>query len=478
MLPFPFQNIVYVLIDFTEVNVKFWEQYERLKEYVDKGILDFAIFEATKQDSIHLRVSGKSLHRNDPLKNPICILANYLIDTLCHDSFQIQDGILKEGLVSTGYNIPPQSVDQDVDIINNLSNIWRYETTDVDYYRGKTSSDHEIHYTRILQYYKDYFTTVDTKQSGASFLIPVGFFNAIQNISNITNGRALIICGDKGSQNPEMFRGLSDPQFAIHGSFSVMVNYHAIMLYFLSRGGVAFINDQEDSSLQVSCFILQGDDSSGTCEKNNNIISYSNKKGFETFANDRKIHYPFLSHCFNDYINSFSPNDFFVLQKSLKEEANPSLSSIVALLKLSHYDPDVFFKFHNPMLNLVPLSGSKIRHDLYNLIPFIWQNYYHLDNNKDIAFEIARLYYSLGKYSESLFFYQLSSNLFGDHHVTFHNMGLCKYALDDYEAANTFFKKSLDKNPSYEKASSWLEKISIEMGKSQLPVATDEEHVQ
>ena len=57
-------------------------------------------------------------------------------------------------------------------------------------------------------------------------------------------------------------------------------------------------------------------------------------------------------------------------------------------------------------------------------------------------------------------------------------MGSCKYALEDYEAANTFFKKSLDKNPSYEKASSWLEKISIEMGKSQLPVATDEEHVQ
>ena len=46
--------------------------------------------------------SCKILRRGD-LKNTLCIIANYLIDTLCNDSFQIEKGgILKEGLVSVG----------------------------------------------------------------------------------------------------------------------------------------------------------------------------------------------------------------------------------------------------------------------------------------------------------------------------------------------------------------------------------------
>lgn len=55
-----------------------------------------------------------------------------------------------------------------------------------------------------------------------------------------------MISGDKGNNNPEQFRGLMDPHIAVHGSFSVMVNYHAIGAYFTSRGGFALHNPQEE----------------------------------------------------------------------------------------------------------------------------------------------------------------------------------------------------------------------------------------
>lgn len=58
--------------------------------------------------------------------------------------------------------------------------------------------------------------------------------------------RAVVISGDKGNNNPEQFRGLMDPHIAVHGSFSVMVNYHAIGAYFTSRGGFALHNPQEE----------------------------------------------------------------------------------------------------------------------------------------------------------------------------------------------------------------------------------------
>ncbi len=33
----------------------------------------------------------------------------------------------------------------------------------------------------------------------------------------------------------------------------------------------------------------------------------------------RHKHFPFLLRAFNDFVDQFGPNDFFVLQKSLKE---------------------------------------------------------------------------------------------------------------------------------------------------------------
>lgn len=68
-----------------------------------------------------------------------------------------------------------------------------------------------------------------------------------------------MLSGDKGNNNHEQFRGLMDPHIAIHGSFSVMVNYHAIGLYCTSRFGFVLHDPQEEASLKVSAFVLAGD---------------------------------------------------------------------------------------------------------------------------------------------------------------------------------------------------------------------------
>ncbi|CAM9764656.1 unnamed protein product, partial [Sphacelaria rigidula] len=86
--------------------------------------------------------------------------------------------------------------------------------------------------------------------------------------------RALVISGDKGNNNPEQFRGLMDPHIAVHGSFSVMVNYHAIGAYFTSRGGFALHNPQEEASLKVSTFVMTGD-KGGESEPSVFIVSFA-----------------------------------------------------------------------------------------------------------------------------------------------------------------------------------------------------------
>ena len=54
-----------------------------------------------------------------------------------------------------------------------------------------------------------------------------------------------------------------DPHVAVHGSFSVMVNYHAIGLYCTSRSGFVLHDPQEEASLKVSALVFTGE--SSTC---------------------------------------------------------------------------------------------------------------------------------------------------------------------------------------------------------------------
>ena len=63
---------------------------------------------------------------------------------------------------------------------------------------------------------------------------------------------------------------------------------------------------------------------------------------------------------------------------------------LVALLKLGQWDPDVFYKFRDTILDQVPTAGHKLRNDLCRGVPNVWDKYYILDKDKDIAFEIGR----------------------------------------------------------------------------------------
>ena len=364
-LEFPVDKICYVMTDFTESNFAWWSEHPQLKPYFDSGQLDSAIFDAVVDSTITLSHSGVVLSP-DSVINPICIVANYLFDTLCHDIFQVVPvpegqsgtGMLKEGLVSVGSKRSEEADPLSPDIIKRLDNHFRYDEVGDDYYNNEDGD--EVHFERILHWYRDYFGCAATTEgstgaspassdrSGASILIPIGALRALRRLTRFSSGRCLVVSGDKGNNNPEQFRGLMDPHIAVHGSFSVMVNYHAIGAYFTSRGGFALHNPQEEASLKVSTFVLTGEDDTAPADearmKGANVSEWTGDK-IEARNQRRVKKFPHLAEAFSDSIEQFGPNDFFVMQKAMKEDApTPSLKAVVALLKLSDHDPDVFYK--------------------------------------------------------------------------------------------------------------------------------------
>jgi len=237
-LDFPVGKIVYVMTDFTDANVGFWRNHPQLRAFFESGQMECAIFDAVRDTSITLSVSGVVLEAGSVV-NPLCIVANYLFDTLCHDIFQVTPpiaeggpGILKEGLISVGSKRAEEPDALDPEIIKRLDNRFKYAPIDDDYYSEKEDGNDALHFRRILAWYRDYFgTSSGVDKSGASILMPIGALRALRRLTAFASGQCLVVSGDKGNNNPEQFRGLMDPHIAVHGSFSVMVNYHAIGTY-------------------------------------------------------------------------------------------------------------------------------------------------------------------------------------------------------------------------------------------------------
>ncbi len=56
----------------------------------------------------------------------------------------------------------------------------------------------------------------------------------------------LVIWGCQGFANEDEVLGLRDPHIAVHGSFSFMVNLHAVKSYFEEKAGFAMQSVHED----------------------------------------------------------------------------------------------------------------------------------------------------------------------------------------------------------------------------------------
>lgn len=138
------------------------------------------------------------------------------------------------------------------------------------------------------------------------------------------------------------------------------------------------------------------------------------------------------------------------------------LRTVIALLKLSDWDPDVFFKFKDVILQHAPTGGAKLISDMCRGVSRVWENHYALDFERDVAFEVGRFYYGIKDFAKALHFYTISIDTVGPHHVTCHNQGLCYYSMGDIDTSLTCFKRATEIDPTYEKARHWIEKVNKE----------------
>ena len=76
------------------------------------------------------------------------------------------------------------------------------------------------------------------RHNNFTMLFPYGPLLALKNMKKMTNNRYLLLCADKAyshEDDSKMFQGV--PHIALHGCFSLMMNFHALRIYTLMNQG-------------------------------------------------------------------------------------------------------------------------------------------------------------------------------------------------------------------------------------------------
>src|SRR5205085_11009184 len=126
---------------------------------------------------------------------------------------------------------------------------WRDE---ISYHNNPVEGDYydDRAWDEILQDYR-------RRLPGAAFLFPTAALRCVDYFHRLSGGRALVLSGDRGHHNDEaIMRGDGAPVVAVHGSFSMMVDYQLIGEYCRRLGGQVIHPAHRHESLNVSAFIF------------------------------------------------------------------------------------------------------------------------------------------------------------------------------------------------------------------------------
>lgn len=395
----------YIMTDFTESNLHFWQQQKQLKPFVKKGLLDFALFNLENDETIKSITHGYLLNKASE-KNPLIVIANYLFDSIKTDIFCIKNKKIHESLVQLS-----SSKDN---IINSTPKSWKKVKINHQekpiahtYYQDKQLDNTLNHYAKKME-------------DGTYLLFPIGTLRALNRLKAISQDQLLLISSDKGYTNLHELNDAEYPELDFHGSFSLMVNYHAIAHHAKQFDGQSFLSSPRDGAIVTGVF------------------SY----GF-TLEDLPETHYQL-----EKSVEGFSPTDFYNYYELIdKAHKKTDLKTMASTLCLSLWDPFLFEIMSQRINELFETEDTEIIDYIIANIPNIVDNFYFIPSCEDIFFSIALLFYTIDHYDEAIHYYKLSLRYFKANFENVYNLALSHYYNENYPEALDCFQQALEFKP-------------------------------
>lgn len=402
-------DVRYVMTDFTPTNLNATAEHPHLRVFAANGLLGFGKFDVDTDDAIELR-NGNFL-RAGSCKNPVVVLGNYVFDTFRQDIFRAEGGKLHEVQVSSRAPAGSFGLAQVRTQYNN------HPIDETRYYDDPICN-------QILSDYRSLL--VDT-----TFTMPYQGLVALMRLFGLSGGRGLLLTSDKGFSHVDELFQREQQSMQLHGSFSMMVNFHAMGKYCTQRGGVYAATSRRVLSLKTAMFIL------GTPEAD--LV--------DTMS------------AFNRRIEAFGPGEFFEFIQN-ERKVDKSIEQLLALLKLSGYDPGVLYHYAPMIREKCGKIPDWLTVELRLAIDRTWNNYFVSSQN--LPFELGRICLALQRPMEAARFFQITIDWFGEMPAAYLNMGICYYAAENPQQALRCFERAKELDPTSGIPREWIAKIEAE----------------
>jgi tetratricopeptide (TPR) repeat protein len=413
----PPETVRYCMTDCSETLISAWQENRWLLRFVEKNILQFEKLELDGTAINSPFLSGPCSDGSESFRGPLVVIAHYVFDSLPFDAFVVKNGQLHERLQTTGRrtsSAAPQS----------LSKL-NFSYQNVDRSRDGYVDDS---WNKIVESYRCQLTD-------ASVLFPSHVLNVLRSIGEFTDGPFLVMASDKGYVLQEdMPRSEAAPVFEFHSAncFSQMVNFDAIAKYFAASGGLTLLPDKRSSRLKL-CGFLQP------------------KSGVEFGATIES---------YEEVRSGFGPDDLFVLLEGLNPHLEEmSVPQILALLRLSRWDPTTFLRVF-PVLARQIRGAFLERNDLRAAIERTWANHFPITpSDNSLAFYCGVTLLELQFFEEAASMLKQSQDMLGRSAATSYNLGLCSLGLGRSAEALTLMIEACDLDPSFEAARQLRKKL-------------------
>jgi tetratricopeptide (TPR) repeat protein len=405
---------VYVMTDLSDKNIEYWKKHPALQPYVQQGILDFAKFNMEQDQSLQLLNSGRVLQptHNQILSNPVIVFANYVFDTVAHDVFRVSQGQLAEGLVTVS---TPQHklVAGQMPNLTHMQATFDYHSTDWRYY-------HDSELDTVLAHYARHFKDL-------TFLYPIASLRCLQNLRKIAQDQLFLLATDKGYGH-DLSACVNNPELVFHGSFSMMVNFHAIGQYFKQVKGDRYYQPGQQEI--TSCAFVFG-------------------QQFDNLPETRQA--------LDAYFNHFGPGHLFSHYKHIQATQDQcDMPMMLAHLSVSFYDPQIFDQLLPQMYKLLPQCTDSDIKELVAILPRVAANYYAMPAVPNTLFNIGKLLQTLAKYPLALEYYQLAKRYARHSSELNFNLAVCYHRLQDEQQAIGLMQTVVKAEPSNIQARGFL----------------------
>lgn len=414
-------SIVYVMTDFTKNNLEFYQTHHALAPFIEKGLLDFAIYDIQAEQPIQLLLSNKELN-SKTLENPLIIYSNYVFDTIPCDSFSAQHGRLYE--LAMTLTTEKDNMDQNNHVIDLQKIDIKREVNEIElpYYNDPALDN-------ILALYQN--ELIDS-----SFLMPAGTIRGLKWLKELSNNKLLLITSDKAYSVLSSLDNLNYPSLSFHGSsslecFSMMVNLHAIGEYMKNSGGDYFA-----SSLRKGL---------KTCV-------FSSNFNLADFVNTHTA--------ITDHVEKFGPSDYFNCAiSSINNNGGEhlDLEAIASILQMSQWDPYIYTRLSSRISILMDNAEEDTLTFLINNMKTLAENYYYLPKSECVLFEIGVFYHALKRYEEALEYYQKVSQYTGEQFGLAYNIALCYHHCNQNDLALIYFQQAAALNKESKETQEWVE---------------------